>query len=67
MRSKNGMFSIYGNDFVDAEWDNAESANEKKRYYKCYMLNGGMTIKCYKPSVAKLVQKRTGVRLVEMK
>lgn len=49
--------------YIDIEWDNAENTNEKECVYKCQMYNGGTTYKLYKPSVANLVRKRTGLKI----
>ena len=43
---------------LDVEWMSAENANEELYYYLCDMPNGGKCIKRYKPSVAKLCNKR---------
>ena len=49
---------------VDVEWIEAENADEKTEYYKVYNYNGyTYNIKEYKPSLAKLVAKRTGQRI----
>lgn len=45
--------------FHDPEWEQAEQAEEKPIYY--WM---GRCVKQYKPSIAKLVMKRTGAKLV---
>lgn len=52
--------------YLDPEWDQAEEANEKKMYYKCWMHNGGTCIKRYKPSVAKIVKARSMFKDMEM-
>ena len=49
--------------FYDPEWEEAENANERKLYYRIAD-QGGYKIKQYKPSLAKLVSKRTGFNLV---
>ena len=54
---------------TDIEWDNAEKANGKPKYYKCsYKTYGGVHvfIKLYKPSLAELVKKRTGWKMEEI-
>lgn len=56
-----GIFSVF-NDFKDIEWEEAQNADEKLCYYRVHMLNGGIKIKQYKPSVAKLWEKRTAER-----
>lgn len=48
----------------DPEWKEAESADEEKRYYWLYMSGGGRCVKFYKPSVANLYAKRTGLRII---
>lgn len=50
--------------FVDTEWETAEKSDEKHVYYRCKMFNGGTCIRRYKPSIAKIVAKRTGLSLV---
>ena len=47
----------------DIEWETANNANETPRYYKVEMYNGGTCYKKYKPSVAELVAKRTGLKI----
>ena len=54
-------------DYIDKEWTNAQNANEKEHVYKCQMYNGGTTYKLYKPSVANLVRKRTGLKIERVK
>ena len=44
---------------ADLEWDKAIESNEKEQYYWICMFNGGVCIKKYKPSIAKLIRKRT--------
>ena len=51
--------------FSDPEWEEAENSNEKEMYY-WMELNGGKYIKKYKPSVARIVSKRTGAILTPM-
>jgi len=48
----------------DPEWTEAESADEKPQYYLMYMYNGGKCIKKYKPSLADLCARRTGLKIV---
>lgn len=48
---------------IDKEWDNAEKAHEHLVYYEVVMPNGGSKIVAYKPSVAALVSKRTGLKM----
>lgn len=56
---KNGIVVFpNGHIYIDQEWIDANESKEKPVYYKCQMLNWGWCIKCYKPSVAKLVLKR---------
>lgn len=62
MKSNNKIYSL-NQDFIDTEWEQAESANEKKLYYRVYALNGGIIYKVYKPSVAALVSKRCNVKM----
>ena len=62
MKSENGIYSL-NQDFTDTEWEQAESANEKKLYYKVYTLNSGIIYKMYKPSVAALISKRCNVKM----
>lgn len=51
-------------EWIDEEWNNAEKAHEHLVYYVVEMTNGrGTTIKAYKPSVAALVAKRTGLKM----
>ena len=52
--------------FYDPEWEEAENANEEKQYYWQYMGYGGRCIKQYKPSVAKLYAKRTGMKIIPL-
>lgn len=54
-------------EWVDADWDNAQNFDEKERVYICQMYNGGTTYKLYKPSVAELMRKRTGLKVEEVK
>ena len=58
------LSGIFTKDVKDEEWDKAEKANEKPRYYTMYMNNGGKCIHRYKPSVAKLVSWRSGIKLI---
>ena len=44
---------------IDLEWDKAIESNEKEQYYWVCMFNGGICIKKYKSSIAKLIRKRT--------
>ena len=59
--------------FSDPEWEAAEQANEAKRYFWVETKVpgthqvAGRFIKLYKPSVAKLVSKRTGCRIYPVK
>ena len=46
---------------TDPEWDKATESNEKEQYYWMRMFNGGICIKKYKPSIAKLIKRRTGL------
>ena len=46
---------------IDPEWDKAIESNEKEQYYWVRMFNGGICIKKYKSSIAKLIRKRTGL------
>jgi len=56
---KNGIVVFpNGQIYIDQEWIDANKSKEKPIYYKCQMLNHGWCVKCYKPSVAKLVLKR---------
>lgn len=50
--------------YDDPEWVEAENADEKPQYYWQYMYGGGKCIKKYKPSVAELYAKRTGLKIV---
>ena len=52
--------------FNDPEWEQAMNANEPKKYYWREMYNGGRCIALYKPSVAKLFSKRTGLKITPM-
>lgn len=55
--------------WLDTEWNEAERANETPKYYKCsYETFGGthVFIKLYKPSLAKLMEKRTGWKIEEI-
>ena len=49
------------------EWNKAINTEEKHQYYRCKMDNGGERIKFYKPSVAALIQKRTGLKMTVLK
>lgn len=60
------LSGIFTKDFKDEEWDKAEKANEKPRYYTMLMNNGGSCVRRYKPSVAMLVYKRSGIRLIPL-
>jgi len=62
MNSVNGIYSI--GPYEDTEWEETQKANEKYMYFLVHMTNGGTCIKQYKPSVAKLVSKRTGQFMV---
>lgn len=62
MKSNNKIYSLDPN-FIDTEWEQAKSANEKELYYKVYALNGSIIYKMYKPSVAELIKKRCGVKM----
>jgi len=53
--------------FIDIEWTEAENADEKEEYYIIPMYHGGKCIKKYKPSIAALVSKRTGLKLEKFK
>lgn len=48
---------------TDLEWDEAMESNEKEQYYWMRMFNGGICIKKYKPSIAKLIKRRTGLMI----
>ena len=48
---------------IDPEWDKAIKFNEKEQYYWMRMFNGGICIKKYKLSIAKLIRKRTGLMI----
>ncbi len=48
--------------FEDSEWDEAWNADEKPRYFKCWMWNGGTCYHLYKPSIARLIVKRRGFK-----
>ena len=54
--------------FIDPEWEEAEAANEEPEYYwvfkKIAKEKFVKYIKCYKPSIAKLVHERTGYVIV---
>ena len=54
----------YGTDFYieDKEWETACNADEKKEYFRFQMYNGGTCIKQYKPSLAKLMAERSGLK-----
>lgn len=58
-----GLRWVNNMEYIDTEWINAQNANEKEYVYKCQMHNGGTTYKLYKPSVANLVRKRTGLKI----
>ena len=47
----------------DIEWEKAENADEAPVYYWMEGNGYAKTVKLYKPSVADLVQKRTGATL----
>ncbi len=65
MKRQNGLYSVTG-EFEDPEWNIAQGSDEKPRYYKVHMLNGGIAYKYYKPSVAKLLEKRNGTKMEEV-
>ena len=48
----------------DPEWIDAENADEPMVYYWQEMYNGGKCVKLYKPSVAILYSKRSGLKTV---
>ena len=50
--------------YDDPEWMEAESADERPQYYLMYMYNGGKCIKKYKPSLADLCARRSGLKIV---
>lgn len=60
-------YTLSGIEIIDNEWDEAEKADEKEEYYIMHMYNGGKCIKKYKPSIAVLVSKRTGLKLEKLK
>ena len=47
----------------DKEWKDAEAKDEPEMYFKCTMPDGTYYFKWYKPSMAKLVARRTGMHL----
>ena len=52
--------------YMDPEWDEAAAAKERPEYYFCKMVNGGECIKCYKPSLAKVVLARGAFTKMQM-
>lgn len=48
---------------IDPEWDNAMESSEKEQYYWAHMFNGGRCVKKYKPSIASLFGRRTGLEI----
>lgn len=52
--------------FFDPEWEEAERADESAKYYWVPNRYGGKVIKKYKPSVAALVSKRTGLQIIPL-
>lgn len=59
-------YTSSGFEIIDNEWNEAEKADEKEEYYIMPMRHG-KCIKKYKPSVAALVSKRTGLKLEKFK
>lgn len=49
--------------YYDKEWEDASSADEKPCVYRHVTRNGVLMYKTYKPSVAALISKRTGIRM----
>ena len=47
---------------IDPEWEEAINKKEPELYYWVEMYGGGRCIKKYKPSVAKLLSKRSGLK-----
>ena len=66
MNMKNGIVYCLAEDYVDIEWEKAWNSDEKPEYYIVTMYNNGKCIKKYKPSVAKLLQERTGLRMEKL-
>ena len=48
----------------DVEMERAVRSNEKEQWYWCEMPNGGHTYHRYKPTVARLLTQRDGLRRV---
>ena len=57
---KNGLFCFLSEFPEDIEMEKAQKADEKMCYYKVGYYGDQRIIKCYKPSVAKLLEERTG-------
>ena len=51
---------------VDFEWEEAMAKNEKPCYYRVYGYSGDVQIKQYRPSIAELMSKRTGKKMVKI-
>lgn len=69
------VFNEFCDDSQDTEWELAEKQDETPKYYWVETGvhsnpmwdgnadHGGRFVKCYKPSVARLVAKRSGYRI----
>ena len=51
---------------VDTEWEEAMNKDEKPCYYRVYGYSGDIQIKQYRPSIAELMSKRTGKKMVKI-
>lgn len=51
------------NFYFDEEVEEIKKSKEKPLYYRVYGYHNDIQIKCYKPSMAKLMSKRTGKRM----
>ena len=62
MRPVNGLyfFGLESERPADTEWEEAMAKDEKLCYYREHWHFGGIKIRCYKPSVAAIIAKRTG-------
>lgn len=65
--SYNNDVNIIRTRIMDYEWDIAMKADERPIYYFVEMSNGGRCVKRYKPSVAGLVMRRTGLKMIPVK
>ena len=74
MHDKRSFYDRRTEKVCDPEWEKAKDANEQPKYYWCYTdifkgiikHNSARFVHLYKPSMAKLIQKRTGWILEEV-